>query len=148
MDQTRISQTVKWLRLLASSAGGSGWIPGQGTKIPRAMQCCGRKWGRKGKRGKKGKEERWTKEASRSCFPENWCLAPGCWFVSSSSICQRLQPIRPSPCVDGTWVVCSSPLPPSVFLAPGLLLLGAWCEVPTCKSPGQTLVHHLIPAAP
>ena len=30
---------VKWLRLNASTAGGVGSIPGQGTKIPQAMQC-------------------------------------------------------------------------------------------------------------
>ena len=28
---------VKWLRLCASTAGGVGSIPGQGTKIPQAM---------------------------------------------------------------------------------------------------------------
>ena len=30
---------VKWLRLHASTAGGVSSIPGQGTKIPQAMQC-------------------------------------------------------------------------------------------------------------
>ena len=30
--------TVQWLRLRASTAGGAGLIPGQGTKIPHAMQ--------------------------------------------------------------------------------------------------------------
>ena len=29
---------VQWLGLLASTAGGTGSIPGQGTKIPRAAQ--------------------------------------------------------------------------------------------------------------
>ena len=29
---------VQWLRLRASCAGGTGLIPGQGTKIPHAMQ--------------------------------------------------------------------------------------------------------------
>ena len=31
------SLAVKWLRLRASTAGGSGLIPGRGTKIPHAM---------------------------------------------------------------------------------------------------------------
>ena len=30
---------VKWVRLHASTAGGVGSIPSQGTKIPQAMQC-------------------------------------------------------------------------------------------------------------
>ena len=30
---------LKWVRLHASTAGGVGSIPGQGTKIPQAMQC-------------------------------------------------------------------------------------------------------------
>ena len=29
-----------WLRLCTSITGGSGWIPGQETKIPNAAQCC------------------------------------------------------------------------------------------------------------
>ena len=29
---------VQWLRLCASTAGGTGSIPGQGTKIPQAVQ--------------------------------------------------------------------------------------------------------------
>ena len=29
---------VWWLRLCASAAGGTGSIPGQGTKLPHAMQ--------------------------------------------------------------------------------------------------------------
>ena len=36
---TGTSLAVQWLRLHASIAGGMGLIPGQGTKIPRAMQC-------------------------------------------------------------------------------------------------------------
>ena len=35
---------VQWLRLYASSAGGTSSIPGEGTKIPRAKQ-----WGQKKK---------------------------------------------------------------------------------------------------
>lgn len=30
------SQAIQWLRIHASTAGGTGWIPGQGTKIPHA----------------------------------------------------------------------------------------------------------------
>ena len=33
------SLAVQWLRLCASSAGGVGSIPGQGTKIPHAVLC-------------------------------------------------------------------------------------------------------------
>ena len=32
----RISLAVQWLRLRASTAGGSGSIPGQGPKVPHA----------------------------------------------------------------------------------------------------------------
>ena len=41
------SLVVQWLRLCTSTAGSLGLIPGQGTKIPHAMQCQ--------KRGKKKK---------------------------------------------------------------------------------------------
>ena len=37
--KTGTSLVVQWLRLHASNAGGMGSIPGQGTKIPQAMQC-------------------------------------------------------------------------------------------------------------
>ena len=33
------SLAVQWLRLCTSTAGGTGSIPGQGNKIPHAMQC-------------------------------------------------------------------------------------------------------------
>ena len=33
------SLAVQWLGLRASTAGGTGSIPGQGTKIPHAMVC-------------------------------------------------------------------------------------------------------------
>ena len=36
------SLLVQWLRLHATSAGGTGSIPGQGTKIPHAA-CCSQK---------------------------------------------------------------------------------------------------------
>ena len=35
-QQAGISQVVQWLRLRASTAGGTGSIPGPGTKIPYA----------------------------------------------------------------------------------------------------------------
>ena len=34
-----ISLVVQWLRLCGSTAGGTGSIPGQGTKIPPATWC-------------------------------------------------------------------------------------------------------------
>ena len=34
---------VQWLRLRASTAGGKGSIPGQGTEIPGPFQCGQRK---------------------------------------------------------------------------------------------------------
>ena len=43
------SLAVQWLRLCASSAGGMGSIPGQGTKIPHATQ--------RGKKTEKNKEQ-------------------------------------------------------------------------------------------
>ena len=33
------SLVVQWLRLCASTAGGAGLIPGQGSRIPYAVQC-------------------------------------------------------------------------------------------------------------
>ena len=33
------SLVVQWLRLRASTAGGTGSIPGRGTKIPNAARC-------------------------------------------------------------------------------------------------------------
>ena len=33
----RNSLAVQWLGLHAATAGGMGWIPGPGTKIPRAL---------------------------------------------------------------------------------------------------------------
>ena len=35
----RTSLAIQWLRLCASTAGGTGSIPGQGTKISHATQC-------------------------------------------------------------------------------------------------------------
>ena len=34
------SLAVQWLRVHASTAGGMGLIPGQGTKIPHAVRCA------------------------------------------------------------------------------------------------------------
>ena len=38
-NEQGISLVVQRLRLQASNAGGVGSIPGQGTKIPHAVQC-------------------------------------------------------------------------------------------------------------
>ena len=37
--QSRTTLVVQWLRRQASNEGDMGSIPGQGTKIPHAMQC-------------------------------------------------------------------------------------------------------------
>ena len=42
-QKARTSLVVQWLRLLASTAGDTGSIPGPGTKIPYAMQCSQKK---------------------------------------------------------------------------------------------------------
>ena len=34
---------VQWLELCAFTAKGPGLVPGQGTKIPKAVQCCQKK---------------------------------------------------------------------------------------------------------
>ena len=34
---------VQWLRFHGSTAGSTGLIPGWGTKIPHALQLCGKK---------------------------------------------------------------------------------------------------------
>ena len=47
---------VQWLRLHASTAGGTGLIPGQGTKIPHATRC-----------GKKKKKWGWTQGTPLGC---------------------------------------------------------------------------------
>ena len=38
MHFLRTALLVQWLRLRTSTAGGTGSIPGRGTKIPRAAQ--------------------------------------------------------------------------------------------------------------
>ena len=38
------SLVIQWLRLHASTAGATGSIPGQGTKIPHAAQCGQKTW--------------------------------------------------------------------------------------------------------
>ena len=48
---------VQWLRLLASTAGDAGLIPGQKTKISQAVLLSQKKK-RKREREKKGREER------------------------------------------------------------------------------------------
>ena len=44
------SLVAHWLRLCAPTAGGSGLIPGQGTRIPHAAGCGPQKKGREAKR--------------------------------------------------------------------------------------------------
>ena len=53
---------VQWLRLLASTTGGAGSIPGWGTKIPHAAQC-----GQKEKKKKKESEARGAFGPSKQC---------------------------------------------------------------------------------
>ena len=53
--QTGTSPVVQWLRLCASTAGGKGSIPGQGTKIPHAVLCSQKKRKKKRKKWKKKK---------------------------------------------------------------------------------------------
>ena len=48
-QQAETSLAVQWLRLCASRAGGTGLIPGQGTKIQRAAQCSQKTGGKKKK---------------------------------------------------------------------------------------------------
>ena len=45
------SLAVQWLRLHASTARGTGSIPGRGTKIPHAMQCSQQLKKKKKKKG-------------------------------------------------------------------------------------------------
>ena len=49
MQKCWTSLVVQWLRLCASTAGGLGLIPGQGTKIPHAT------WHNQKKKNKKTK---------------------------------------------------------------------------------------------
>ena len=57
---------VQWLRLHASTAGGTGSIPGWGTKIPHAAQCGKReREGKKKKERKKKAERKKEKEKDR-----------------------------------------------------------------------------------
>ena len=46
------SLVVQWLRLHASNAGGTGSVPGKGTKIPHVVRC-----GKKKKKNRKEKAE-------------------------------------------------------------------------------------------
>ena len=39
-DRVGTSLAIQWLRLLASEAGGTGLIPGQGTRIPCGCQVA------------------------------------------------------------------------------------------------------------
>ena len=50
MELRDTSLMVQWLGLCTSTAGGMGLIPGQGTKIPQAMQRGGKlEWEKVGK---------------------------------------------------------------------------------------------------
>ena len=57
------SLVVHWLRLCAPIAGGSGLIPGQGTRIPHAAGC-------REKKKKKGKEGRGGRRRQRRKWEE------------------------------------------------------------------------------
>ena len=54
----RNSLVVPWLGLRASTAGGLGSIPGQGTKIPQAA-WCGKKQTNKTKQNRQGRAHRY-----------------------------------------------------------------------------------------
>ena len=55
--RTSLAVAVQWLRLCTSNAEDAGWIPAQGTKIPRAAKEKGRKE-EKNERMKERKKER------------------------------------------------------------------------------------------
>ena len=94
----------QWLRLCASVTGGTGSIPGQGTKIPHATQS--------GKKKKKGREMvklssqyLWTRRPwSSGCSPswEHPSSPPSLisfwkdWFMSITSLCfDRCSALQP-----------------------------------------------------
>jgi hypothetical protein len=53
------SLVAHWLRLCAPTAGGSGLIPGQGTRIPHAAGCGPQKKGREGREGRRRQKRKW-----------------------------------------------------------------------------------------
>ena len=55
-DNRGTSLAVQWSRLHTSTAGGTGLIPGQGTKILHATARCGQKKKKKRKKERKKKE--------------------------------------------------------------------------------------------
>ena len=62
------SLAVQWLRLRTSSAGGSGLIPGRGTKIPHAV--------RHGQGGKKKNPPLWCGTQFQKLFPKKNLASP------------------------------------------------------------------------
>ena len=81
-ERSRLRKTpcLQWLRLHAPSAGGTGLIPGQGTKIPRATQ-----WGQKKKKTKKEDPilhdsiymTFWKRQNYRGIKTRTYCTAQG-----------------------------------------------------------------------
>lgn len=69
MDQTRISQTVKWLRLLASSAG--GLLNPQARELRFHVLCSAVEGNDEGKEReeRKGRKKRWTQRGQQIVFP-------------------------------------------------------------------------------
>ena len=59
---------VQWLRLLASTAGDAGLIPGQKTKISQAVLLSQKKKGRERERRKEGKKERKDRDLAFKYF--------------------------------------------------------------------------------
>ena len=58
-----------WLKLCAANAGGTGSIPGQGTKIPHALQCSQKIEKKKRKKETNAMEEvTWIKTGAVSTF--------------------------------------------------------------------------------
>ena len=55
------SLVVQWLRLHASTAGGTGSIPGGGTKIPHATQPKKEKEEEEKERRRRRRRSSWTK---------------------------------------------------------------------------------------
>ena len=64
---------VQWLRLCAVNAGGTGSIPGQGTKISHSMWC--------GQKTKKEEERKDKKEIITSRTPGRDLEADGCFIL-------------------------------------------------------------------
>ena len=59
------SQLVQWLRLLASTVGDAGLIPGQETKIPQAMLLSQAKKEQKERKREREREKKGRKERKK-----------------------------------------------------------------------------------